>query len=65
MVVVVRGREGVEGLGGLEVALAEGAHDVPVAPLVDAGLVEDVEAGEEAQLGAFHVRSGSGRVGSD
>lgn len=36
------GGERVERLRSFEVALAEGAHDVAVAPLVDAMLVEDV-----------------------
>lgn len=51
-------REVVERLGGLEVALAEWAHDMPVAPLIDARFVEHVEAGKEAQLGSLNIRPG-------
>lgn len=40
--------ERMQGFGGFKVPLAEGADDVPVAPLVDALLVEHVKAGEEA-----------------
>lgn len=58
------GGESVEWLGSFEMALAEGAHDVAVTPLVDAMLVEHVQTGEKAEVGPFHVGAGGveGRV---
>lgn len=64
VVVVVGGGEGVQRLRCLQVALAQRANNMPVAPLVDAGLVEHMEAGKEGQLGPFHVRSVRGRGGT-
>ena len=50
--------ESVERLRRFEMALAQGANDMAIAPLVDAMLVEHVQTGEKAEVGPFYVGAG-------